>query len=826
MHKTLRTFFTISLAFFLIQTQYLTAATSQVLLKVSEDQPIDMTHLIVNPSFESGFDGWENNGLATQTNTVFPKVGTTYVEKWVNIGQKIPDVSIQQTIKNIDNGKYRLSVKAGNIQQTGSGSTTNRGNPQTGVWFFAGYYTAEINNIQERTMDFIVVDEQITIGLKAENATGNWLTCDNFQLEYLGMYATADLAGLVGSQITHAQKLLSQKIQNSSREALENTIENAEQALNEDPLSAEDLIAAKITLEAVFNQVEASIKLYTNLQSAIDYANQILTWYADEPDKISNLLSARDEAVLTSNNFDLTTTALTQAATQLNQLVKTVDKELYIPGWALGDVNNANNNYSLERSKQSKHWVVFWEKDLGNNPGVNLDDVLRVADEAFDFYADSLGFIVRGNSKSDRYKMIIRLLAKTDWEANGGGVDGVTSMCTFSSGGAITSRSWQTLRHEIGHCFQGQAGNDSGHGWTYGFGSNASGGNVYWENCAQWQAYKIMPDHQFNNEWYNGYLSRVHKHPLHETPRYENYFLQDYWCFKQDDMKFIGRLWLESKKPEDPIEAYKRLAGKLTQDQFNDEMWECAARFATWDIPHIKQRGANYINSRPQPKVNNVGDDYWLIDSSVCPEDYGHNIIKLNPTLKNSTRVSVFFDGKAGIDGYRKKLITNAGWRFGFVALTTDGTRVYSDIGSATYHASTDTLHFETPENCKNLWLVVSGAPRIFSRHAWDDDDSNDEQWPYQVKFNNTNIMGHKNVVGVGVNQLAKENILIYAIGNTLYAQDLPQHSVLHVFDITGRSILTQTINDGSFSTNLPEGAYIINVAHDNGKYNQKILIR
>ncbi len=81
MHKTLRTFFTISLAFFLIQTQYLTAATSQVLLKVSEDQPIDMTHLIVNPSFESGFDGWENNGLATQTNTVFPKVGTTYVEK-------------------------------------------------------------------------------------------------------------------------------------------------------------------------------------------------------------------------------------------------------------------------------------------------------------------------------------------------------------------------------------------------------------------------------------------------------------------------------------------------------------------------------------------------------------------------------------------------------------------------------------------------------------------------------------------------------------------------------------------------------------------------
>ena len=76
-----------------------------VLLKVSEDQPIDMTHLIVNPSFESGFDGWGQR-FGPQTNTVFQS-RNYYVEKW-EYRSKIPDVSIQQTIKNIDNGKYRL----------------------------------------------------------------------------------------------------------------------------------------------------------------------------------------------------------------------------------------------------------------------------------------------------------------------------------------------------------------------------------------------------------------------------------------------------------------------------------------------------------------------------------------------------------------------------------------------------------------------------------------------------------------------------------------------------------------------------------------------
>jgi hypothetical protein len=39
--------------------------------------------------------------------------------------------------------------------------------------------------------------------------------------------------------------------------------------------------------------------------------------------------------------------------------------------------------------------------------------------------------------------------------------------------------------------------------------------------------------------------------------------------------------------------------------------------------------------------------------------------------------------------------------------------------------------------------MVVLGAPsRVYRVHKWDEDASNDEQWPYQVSFKNTNLLG------------------------------------------------------------------------------------
>jgi hypothetical protein len=51
-------------------------------------------------------------------------------------------------------------------------------------------------------------------------------------------------------------------------------------------------------------------------------------------------------------------------------------------------------------------------------------------------------------------------------------------------------------------------------------------------------------------------------------------------------------------------------------------------------------------------------------------------------------------------------------------------------------------LHFHCPDNCKKLFFIVSGAPTEHWHHPWDDNDANDEQWPYKVKFTGVSVTG------------------------------------------------------------------------------------
>lgn len=426
------------------------------------------------------------------------------------------------------------------------------------------------------------------------------------------------------------------------------------------------------------------------------------------------------------------------------------EKSIYIPS-SFSDPNNASSKWSYSRSLQSDNFILFWEAGYGANPStttnssyrVDLNALLNIAEKSFEIYRDSLKFIIEGNSKTDTYKMIILLNYTTTWQATGSGVDDQIGLLNLSANAAQAMG--VTVAHEVGHCFQYQVHCD-GHtgGWMYGFGTNGAGGNGWWEQCAQWQAFKVLPDEQFSNYQFNNYLNTCHKNLLHEEPRYANYFIQDYWTYLRG-ANFIGQLWRNSKYPEDPVEAYKRLNG-ITQKEFNDEIYDCAARFVTWDVPSIKSYGKNYIDSRQSSSMTLTEEGYWLIDSTDCVENYGYNTIRLNAP-DPGVPVKLYFEGKAGTSGYRALYNkSKAGWRYGFVALLDDGRRVYSDMGSSSFIAEysnpKDTITFTCPDNCIKLWLVVAGAPSIHWPHEWDDDSADDEQWPYQVKFENTNIYG------------------------------------------------------------------------------------
>lgn len=824
----------------------------------SPENPLDMTHFIVNQGFDNNnAAGWTGGGTVGYHSI-------EYYQKTFNLYQQISGLPAGKYIlkvqgferpKGNDSGAAyknetevihaRFYAKATDFSEknilfnslykhaySGSGALNGYVNTMAGA---ETMFTNTKNSYYEVTLPGILLDEgnMLTIGAKSDfQQNGYWAIFDNFRLEYIGAYDLDDLVVSAGERIKEAQELLTQKIRNADLPQLNAGISQVQQALGADPVVFTEIAAAKKVLDAAVAVAESSLNAYLDLQAAIDAAVLLLK-DLEKQAEIEKLQAAIDAAKESVDNLDLTLEEINQATLGLKETMASVGKKIYIPTWMLGDVNDDNNAWSYKRSKQSKNWIFFWEKGFGDDPdnlvcGGNRADInwiLNLAETSFKFYADSLKFTTRGSSKTDTYKMIIRLRYTTEWEASGSGVDNMIGLLTLTPW-AASSRGGQTTAHEVGHCFQYQVhcDNNDQNGWMYGFGENASGGCGFWEQCAQWQAYKVFPDQQFTGEWFSGYLNNVHKHILHEAPRYENYFIQDYWTYLHG-MDMIGRLWNLSKRPEDPVEAYKRITA-ITQAQFNEEMYDCAARFATWDIPALRSYGAGKISARPQPAMKDAGDDYWLIDPSVCPENYGHNIIKLNAPSK-ATTVSAYFEGKAGLEGYRKLSVSSAGWRYGFVALLGDGTRVYSDMGSAAYRTPQSTIDFECPANCKQLWLVVTGAPSTHWRHAWDDNDSNDEQWPYQVRFYNTNLLGKKNPASpVGIQDIMESAIELYASDGRLIANELPAGSVLSIYDVTGRCLLTETVEGTSFSTVLPSGIYLVNVTSGSGKITRKVMIK
>jgi hypothetical protein len=446
----------------------------------------------------------------------------------------------------------------------------------------------------------------------------------------------------------------------------------------------------------------------------------------------------------------------------------TIDtSKIYIPlEFRNMDIYNSSSTWFYGRSKQSEHFIVFWGKDYDeygkvtptNYPNaayrVNIDDLLAKAEEFYDMNVNTLKFVTPGASKTDDYKMMIFVLYQTEWLATGSGYDNTIGALWVSPNTCQPVGS--TIAHEIGHSFQYQVYSDHGgnSGWRYGFGENGSGGNAFWEQTAQWQSYQSYPAEAFTSYNFGVYIDNCFHSTFHEWQRYASYFIHYYWAEKHG-IDFIGKLWQQAGATgqEDPAQAYMRITG-ISVAAYNDEQFDFARKMVTWDLDAIRENGTPYIGSHTC-KMDKV-EDYWQIAASNCPENHGYNVIRLNVPAEGST-VTADFTGIAGAAGYNAINVQSAGWRYGYVALQNDGTRVYSEM----FSANTGTASFTCPANCKDLWFVVSGAPTSYWKHAWDEEAGNDEQWPYKVKFTNTNLFG---VIDFTPDDLPHDESFVYNI--------------------------------------------------------------
>lgn len=429
--------------------------------------------------------------------------------------------------------------------------------------------------------------------------------------------------------------------------------------------------------------------------------------------------------------------------------------KIYIPQEIRSmDLYRSDSKWFYGRSRQSEHFIVFWMSgthwdEYGEDPiptnatssayKVDIDDLLEKAEWFYQINIDELKFADTGKDESylDKYKMMIFLNYQTEWLATGSGYDNTIGALWVSPNTCQPVGS--TIAHEIGHSFQYQTycdhiynggADDSKSGWRYGFGGN--GGNAFWEQTAQWQSFQPYPNEMFNNYYFQGYLDCAHMHLYHEDPRYSNYFIHSYWIHKHG-IEEVAELWKKSYSPEDPSETYMRLHN-LSVSQFNDEVFDYARRMVTWDVDALRDLGKNFIGKHTWA-YNKLEDGYLQVKPSKCIQSTGYNVISLS-TPAVGTEVLAEFVGITEDADYNIIRPQNAGWRYGYVAYLTTGERVYSEI----FSNDSGLAKFTVPEKCSKLWFVVSGAPKAYVRHAWDDDSSNDEQWPYKVKFTGASV--------------------------------------------------------------------------------------
>lgn len=409
------------------------------------------------------------------------------------------------------------------------------------------------------------------------------------------------------------------------------------------------------------------------------------------------------------------------------------EKETYIPAkvWRVPDNNDYNNNeseYSHKRKVESDNIVIFWAKEFGDDPKQNqnvskrfdVHDALKECERYYNFYVDSLKIVQKGKSLTDKYKVLFYVIGGDEQTAFGGGAENKVGIL-WTPALRMSKAPYGALAHELGHAFQYLASNDNGTGLR----------GAIMEMSAQYMLWQVYPEWMtFENYHLVSFMKKTHYAFLHPTNMYHSPYVIEYWSDKHG-IDFFGKLLREVKKGEDPVMVYKRVTG-ITQQQFNDEIFDAARKFITWDMKRIEKVAGKYANQHIST-LKPVGDDWYRIAESNCPQNYGYNGIRLNvPTA--GTSVKLQFKGIPRDQGFRTVHKEFAGWRFGFLAVKKDHSRVYGKT-----HTDADgRADFKVPAETAHLWLVVSAAPK--KHRAVSGEDKNNEQWPYQIKLSGTSL--------------------------------------------------------------------------------------
>lgn len=415
-------------------------------------------------------------------------------------------------------------------------------------------------------------------------------------------------------------------------------------------------------------------------------------------------------------------------------------KELLIPAkvYRIPENNNYHSDtseYNFTRSLQGDNIAIFWHREFGQDPTKNPvenkrfdpKEALKECERFYDYYVNDLKLVQKGKSLTDQYKMILYVINGPGGTAFGGGTDNKIGML-WTPAARMSKAPYGALAHELGHSFQYMIRADNGRG-PRGAISEMSAQYMLWQVYPEWMT--------FENYHLVDFMKKTHFAFLHPTNMYHSPYVFEYWSNKHG-ITFFGDFCRATQDGEDPVATYKRM-NKLSQESFNDEMFDASRRFITWDMKRIERVAKPYANQH-KTNLNAVGNGWFRIATANCPQNYGYNGIRLQ-VPPAGTKLTLQFKGLAGAEGFNRVKTDKAGWRYGFLASQKNGKRVYGKV----YSDASGSAEMKVPKNTEHLWLVVMGAPTehwpvASGRQRGDSSSKTEEQWPYQIKLSGTSV--------------------------------------------------------------------------------------
>ena len=399
-----------------------------------------------------------------------------------------------------------------------------------------------------------------------------------------------------------------------------------------------------------------------------------------------------------------------------------------------------STKWDKTRMVSTDNIVLFWAPGFGKNIAkapdyiridekgdtirhdmtVDLPNLLAALENFYGFFKDSLQFIKPG-SKADEYKMMVMLDYSLEGTAFGGDYDSQIGALWIAPN-RLKDPSLNCIAHELGHSFQSQISCDGeGEAW---------GGNGFFEMTSQWMLWQVNPEWQRDERYHlDAFADLTHKAFLHLDNIYHSPYVIEMWGEK-NGITFIGELFRQGKIGEDPVMTYKRL-NNMSQKDFNDEMFKNYSRLVNWDIDRVRANTRNYTQIW-HTDLNDIGKGWLRVAKENAPENYGFNVIPLEVPSPGK-KITVEFRGETNLPDYVNINSDKAGWRYGLVAIDSEGLEHYGEMQSK----SMGSVSFRTPidKEISRLWLVVMGAPEEHWRNVDGPQNPGDAQWPYSIKF-------------------------------------------------------------------------------------------